>query len=77
MGSDVFVVVSPERQLAAGVIQAVEHLLVEQFITQAAVECSDEGILLELSQTRSISGRNALSRFARSDSKSGFAGLAR
>lgn len=36
--SDVVVVVSPERQFAAGVIQTVEHLFVQTFVPEAAVE---------------------------------------
>jgi len=34
----VVVVVSPEGQFSAGILQAVEHLLVQQFVAQAAVE---------------------------------------
>jgi len=36
--SDVVVVVSPERQFAPCIVQAVEHLLIQKLIAQAAVE---------------------------------------
>ena len=42
MRADVVVVVSPKGQLAAGVSQAVEDLLVQAFVAQAAVE-GEEG----------------------------------
>ena len=42
------VVVSPEGQLPASVCQAVEDLLVETFIAQAAVEGLDIAVLLRL-----------------------------
>jgi hypothetical protein len=38
MRPDVVVVVSPQGQLAAGINQAVEDLLVETFVAQTAVE---------------------------------------
>ena len=40
------VVVAPEGQLAAGFGQAGEYLLVEAFVTQAAVEALDVALLL-------------------------------
>lgn len=46
MRPDVVVVVSPERQLTRGILQAVEHLLVQELVAQAAVEALDEGVLL-------------------------------
>ena len=48
MRPDVVVVVSPDRQLSAGIGQAVEYLLIEAFVAQAAVEALDEAILLRL-----------------------------
>lgn len=48
MWPDIVVVVAPERQFSAGVIQTVEHLFIQKFISQAAVEWLDEGILLGL-----------------------------
>ena len=50
MGPDVVVVVTPQGQLAAGISQAVEDLLVQAFIPQAAVEGLDEAILLRLAR---------------------------
>ena len=50
MRSDVVVVVSPQCQFSAGIIQAVEHLFVQAFITQAAIEAFDERVLLRLSR---------------------------
>ena len=38
MWADGVVIVTPERQLPAGVVQGVKNLLVQQFVTQAAVE---------------------------------------
>jgi hypothetical protein len=35
---DVIVVISPERQLSPGIFQAVEHLLVQQLVPEAAIE---------------------------------------
>jgi hypothetical protein len=49
MRPDGVVVVPPEGQLPAGICQAVEDLLVEAFVAQAAVEAFDEGVLLRLS----------------------------
>ena len=48
MRSDVVVVVSPERQFVAGIIQGIEDLLIQQLISQAAIEAFYEGILLRL-----------------------------
>ena len=50
MRSDVIVIVSPESQLAASIIQGVEDLLVEQLVAQAAVEAFDEAVLLRLTR---------------------------
>ena len=49
MRSDVVVVVTPEGQLSSRVIQAVEPFLIQQLISQTAVEALDEGVLLRLS----------------------------
>lgn len=43
---DSIVVIAPEGDLPAGVIQGVEDLLVQQFDMQAPVERLDEGVLL-------------------------------
>ena len=50
MWPHVIVVVSPECQLSAGIVQAVEQFFVKQLIPQAAVEALDEGILLWFSR---------------------------
>ena len=50
MGPDVVVVIAPEGQLAAGIGQAVEDLLVQAFVAQAAVEALDVAILLRLAR---------------------------
>jgi len=41
--SDDGAVVAPEGDLAAGIVQGVEDLLVQQLIAQAAVKAFDEG----------------------------------
>src|SRR5690606_232092 len=46
MRSDGVVIVAPERQLAPGVVQGVEDLLVQELGTQAAVKALDEGMSL-------------------------------
>ena len=48
MRSDGVVIVAPERQLPAGVVQGIEDLLVQKLVAQAAVEALDEGVLLGL-----------------------------
>jgi hypothetical protein len=45
---DVVVIVAPDGQLPAGIGQAVEQFLVEEFIAQRAVEALDEPVLLGL-----------------------------
>ena len=50
MRPDGVVVVAPEGQLAAGIDQAVEELLVQAFVAQAAVETLDESVLLRLAR---------------------------
>ncbi len=50
MRPDIIEIVSPERQLAAGVIQAVEQFFVQKLVPQAPVEALGEGILLEFSR---------------------------
>jgi hypothetical protein len=47
---DIVVIVSPKGQLAPGIVQAVEHFLVQEFSAKAAVEGLDEGILLRLAR---------------------------
>jgi hypothetical protein len=49
MRPDVVVVVAPEGQFAADICQAVEDLLIEAFVAQAAIERFDVAILLRLS----------------------------
>lgn len=44
MRPDRVVIVAPERQLPTGVVQGIEDLLVQEFVTQAAVERLDEGV---------------------------------
>ena len=46
MRPDEVVVVSPERQLATGLGEAVEDFLVEAFVAQASIEAFVEGVLL-------------------------------
>jgi hypothetical protein len=50
MRPDIVVSVAPESQLSAGIGQAVEDLLVEAFIAQAAIEALDAAILLRLAR---------------------------
>ena len=35
---DIVVVVTPEHQLAPGIVQTIEHLLVQELVAQASVE---------------------------------------
>ena len=46
----VVVVVAPEREFAPSGIDAVQHVLVQHLIAQAAVERLDEGVLLRLAR---------------------------
>ena len=48
MGSDIFAVMAPQCQLLAGIGEAVEYLLIRDFVPQAAVEAFDEPIFLRL-----------------------------
>jgi len=48
MRPDVVVVVAPKGQRSTGICQAVEDLLVQAFVAQAAVEALNEGVLLRL-----------------------------
>jgi hypothetical protein len=48
MRSDLIVVVSPKRQVSAGVIESVEDLLIQLLVSQAPIEAFDEAILLGL-----------------------------
>ncbi len=50
MQPDVVVVVAPEGQFALGIGQAVEDLLVQAFVAQAAIEWLDVAVLLRLSR---------------------------
>ena len=56
MRPDRVVIVSPERQLPAGVVQSVEDLLVQEFVAQAAIEAFDEGVLLGLARVDVMPG---------------------
>ncbi len=56
--ADGVVIVAPERQLPAGVVQAVEDLLVQELVAQAAIEAFDEGILLRLAGVDVVPGRS-------------------
>jgi len=48
MRPDVVVIVAPQGQLSAGIGQAVEDLLVQAFVAQAAIEGLDVAVLLRL-----------------------------
>jgi len=48
VGPDVVVVIAPQGQFSAGVIQCIEEFLVQELVAQAAIERLDEGILLGL-----------------------------
>jgi hypothetical protein len=50
MWPDVIVVVAPKSQFASGIGQAVEDLLIQAFVAQAAVETLDKAILLRLAR---------------------------
>ena len=50
MWPDLVVVVTRERQLAPGLIQAVEYLLVQELVPLAAVEAFDKGVFLRLTR---------------------------
>ena len=60
MRPDSVVIVSPKRQLPAGVGQGIEYLLVQQFVAQAAVERLDEGVLLRLARVDVMPGHPVL-----------------
>ena len=49
MRPDIVIVISPEGQFLAGIREAVEYLLIQAFIPQAAVEAFDQAVLLRLS----------------------------
>ena len=53
---DGVVVVAPQDDLAARVVQGVEDLLVQQLIAQAAVEAFDERVLLGLAGINVVPG---------------------
>jgi len=46
---DVVVIVAPQCQFAAGIVQGIEQLFIEELVPQAAVEWLDKGILLRFS----------------------------
>jgi len=48
VGPDVVVVIAPQGQFSAGIVESVEQLLVQKLVTQAAIEGFNEGILLGL-----------------------------
>ena len=50
MRPDGIVIVAPDRQLPAGVLQGVEDLLIQKLVAEAAVERLDEGVLLRLAR---------------------------
>ena len=50
MRPDVVVVVAPDSQLASGIGEAVEQLLIEQLVAQRSVERFNERILLRLAR---------------------------
>ena len=50
MRADIVVVVAPDRQLAPGVSQAVEQLLVQQLVAQRPIERFNERVLLRLAR---------------------------
>lgn len=60
MRPDGVVIVAPERQLATGVVQGIEDLLVQKLVTQAAVEALDEGVLLGLAWIDVVPGDGVL-----------------
>ena len=57
---DRVVVIAPEGQLSACILQAVEDLLVQQLVPQAAVEALDEGVLLRLARIDVVPGHPVL-----------------
>lgn len=54
------VIVAPEGDLAAGIVQCVGDLLVQQFIAQDTVEGIDKGVLLWFDGIDVVSGDVAL-----------------
>jgi hypothetical protein len=46
----VVVIITPDRQLPAGIGKAVEQFLVEEFVAQRAIEALDEPVLLGLAR---------------------------
>ena len=67
MRPDVVVVVAPQRQRSAGIGQAVEDLLIEALVAQAAVEAFDVAVLLRMRRIRKQSGGLFSRRLARID----------
>ena len=60
MRSDGVVIVAPERQVPAGVVQCIEDLLVQECVAQAAIEAFDEGALPGLGRVDVMPGRIVL-----------------
>ena len=77
MRSNVVVVVTPQRQLLAGIGEAVEYLIVQAFVAQAAVEAFDQPVLLRMRRIRKQSGGLFSRRLAGVDIVLGHAGIAR
>ena len=62
MRPNVVVVVAPQSQLLAGIGEAVEDLLVEAFIPEAAVEAFDQPVLLWLSRVDVVPSHAGIAR---------------
>ena len=60
MRPDGVVIVSPERKFAVGIVECIEHLLLQQLVAQAAVERLDKGILMRLSWINVVPRDSAL-----------------
>ena len=60
MWPDGVIVIAPEGDLAAGIIQGVEDLLAQQLVAQAAIEAFDEGVLLRLAGIDAMPGNVVL-----------------
>ena len=76
MRSNVVVVVTPQRQLLAGISETVEDLI-EAFIPQAAVEALNQAVLLRMRRIRKQSGGLFSRRLAGVDLVPGNAGITR
>ena len=67
---------APQSQLLAGIGEAVEDLLIQAFISQAAVEAFDQAILLRIRRIRKQSGGPFSRRLAEVDVVPGDASIA-